>query len=94
MVRQFVHYEMRSASCTVVLSHEEDLMRRIVSILLLIAIILIPVGFYRGWFAFSTSRAPINNQVDLNLSVHPDKIEQDAELLKEKAQSAVQGVSR
>ncbi len=36
------------------------------------------IGFYRNWFALSSSRAADSNKVNVNLSVDPDKMRDDA----------------
>ena len=53
---------------------------------LILTLCLIAVGFYRGWFALSskTSDAP-TNKVDVNLTVDRDKVNMDAQSVKQKA---------
>jgi hypothetical protein len=34
-------------------------------------------GFYRGWLALSTRQETITHKVDVNLTVDPERIEQD-----------------
>jgi cell division protein FtsX len=47
-------------------------------------------GFYNGWWSLSSSTSPDgdSNKVDVNLSVNPDKMKEDAETVKEKAKEA------
>jgi hypothetical protein len=54
-------------------------------LVLILTLCLIAVGFYRGWFALSskTSDAP-TNKVDVNLTVDRDKVNKDAQSVKEK----------
>lgn len=61
------------------------MMKTLFSILFVLALIVIGTGFYRGWFAGSSSDA-VNgsNKVELNLTVDPDKINEDADAVKEK----------
>ena len=59
-------------------------MKRICSILLVLAILGVGFGFYRGWFAASESREILTNKVDVKLSVDTDKMKEDAEVAKEK----------
>jgi hypothetical protein len=55
--------------------------------LLVLAIILIVVGLVRGWFALSgPSRQPQTNKVDVNFTVDPEKMKQDAGRVEEKAE--------
>ncbi len=63
-------------------------MKRFYGFLLLVAIIVVSLGFYRGWFTLSSGRESLSNKVDVNLSVDPDRIRQDAETLKEKTRGS------
>ncbi len=54
------------------------------SLLLLIAVVVVGLGFYRGWFAVSGGREAVSHKVDLNLTVDPDKAKADAEIVKDK----------
>ena len=58
-------------------------MKKIRSILLVLVILGVGLGFYRGWFAASESREILTNKVDVKLSVDPDKIKADVDLLKD-----------
>jgi len=60
-------------------------MKRFCSLLTLLAVIVVSVGFYRGWFSVSGSREPVSHKVDVNLTVDPDKVKEDAETVKAKA---------
>lgn len=60
-------------------------MTRFRSLLIVLAIIVISVGFYRGWFSVSGSREAVSHKVDVNLTVDPDKVKEDAEIVKAKA---------
>ena len=43
------------------------------------------VGFYRGWFVLSShTRETGNHKVDVNLAVDPGKMKEDAKSVKEK----------
>src|SRR5690349_17353284 len=57
--------------------------RRLWPIILLV--IIIAVGFYRGWFALSGGREAESRKVDVHLTVDPDKAKQDAKAVKEAA---------
>jgi hypothetical protein len=60
-------------------------MKKLCSLLLVLAIVVAGVGFYRGWFALSGSRHTDSNKVNINLRVDPDKVKEDAETVKEKS---------
>lgn len=60
-------------------------MQRFRSLLIVLAIIVVSVGFYRGWFSVSGSREAVSHKVDVNLTVDPDKVKEDAEIVKAKA---------
>ena len=60
-------------------------MQRICSLLTLLAVIVVSVGFFRGWFSVSGSRAAVSHKVDVNLTVDPDKVKADAKTVKDKA---------
>ncbi len=60
-------------------------MKRFIAVVVLVVLLLIGVGFYRGWFAVSSSEAgKASNKVNVNLTVDRDKIEEDAEAVKNK----------
>lgn len=69
-------------------------MRKLGAVLIVLAILMVGVGFYRGWFAVS-SPAPDagSNQVNVNLAADPDKMKQDAEMVKDKATELTGGVT-
>jgi hypothetical protein len=69
-------------------------MKRLGSVLVAITILIVGVGFYRGWFAVSHPAAdPGTNKVNINLVANPDKIKQDAKIVTDKA-SALTGGSK
>ena len=54
--------------------------------LIAIAILVIGLGFYRGWFALSRSAPDASGgKVNINLAADPDKMKQDAKMVKDKA---------
>ena len=57
----------------------------IIKFLLLLAVVVVCVGFYRGWFVLSSSNNELNNKADINLTVDKDKLREDAEALKRKS---------
>jgi hypothetical protein len=60
--------------------------KRLSAVLIVIAIIVVGMGFYRGWFAVSRSASDAgSNTVNINLAADPDKMKRDAEMVKDKA---------
>ena len=68
-------------------------MKTLSAVLIAIAILVVGLGFYRGWFAFS-SPAPDagSNKVNINLATDPDKMKQDAKMVSDKATELTGGV--
>ena len=60
--------------------------RPIITVLLVLIVGVVGLGFYRGWFALSR-RGPdaTTNQVDINLTVDRDKMQADADLVQKTA---------
>lgn len=54
------------------------MMKSLGGLVILIAILAIGVGFYRGWFVLTTERHSGSNKVDVNLTVDPDQVQADA----------------
>jgi hypothetical protein len=59
-------------------------MKRFCSLLIVLAFIVVGLGFYRGWFTVSGGREAESQKVDVNLTVDPDKVKADAETVKDK----------
>jgi beta-lactamase regulating signal transducer with metallopeptidase domain len=59
------------------------------TLLILIIVGLVAVGFWRNWFVFTTRKSPESEKVDINLKVDTAKIKADTkratELTKEEA---------
>lgn len=53
-------------------------MKRFVAVLILIAVLGIGFGFYRGWFVLASERHSESGKVDVNLTVDPEKMKSDA----------------
>jgi hypothetical protein len=57
----------------------------LVTMLFLLLLCLVGIGFYRGWFALSRSGPDTESgKVNISLTVDPDKAKQDAEQVKDK----------
>ncbi|MEQ9409801.1 MAG: hypothetical protein RIK87_18845 [Fuerstiella sp.] len=62
-------------------------MKRLFTFLVILVLCVAAIGFYRNWFTVSSASSDTNNhKVDVKLTVDPDKIEADADAVKEKAQ--------
>ena len=58
---------------------------RLLLVLLVLVLCAVGFGFYRDWFALSsTSPDAGNHKVNINLTVDPDKMKADTEMVKEK----------
>lgn len=69
---------------------------RVFSVLLVLLICLVGLGFYQGWFAVTThSDASADpDKVDVTLTVDKEKIKSDGEKLKEQAGELAGGVKQ
>lgn len=68
-------------------------MKTLSAVLIAIAILVVGLGFYRGWFAFSRPTPDAgSNKVNINLATDPDKMKQDAQAVKKKAAELTGGV--
>ena len=58
-------------------------MKKIITVVLVLLVGVVAVGFYRGWFTLSSPNADAgNNKVNVNLTVDRDKMQDDAEAVK------------
>jgi hypothetical protein len=65
------------------------------STLIVITILVVGLGFYRGWFTLSRPAADAgSNKVNINLAADPDKIKQDAKMVTDKATALTSGVRK
>lgn len=63
------------------------------AVLFAITILVVGLGFYRGWFAFSRSAPDTgSNKVSITLDANPDKIKQDAKIVTDRATKLTSGV--
>ena len=68
-------------------------MKKFTAVMTVLAILIIGVGFYRGWFALSRPAPEAgSNMVNINLATDPDKMKQDARAVKDKATELTGGV--
>ena len=54
-------------------------MSRLFRLLAVLAIIIVSLGFYRGWFTLTGERDAEDHHLEVKLSVDTDKVEHDAE---------------
>jgi len=60
--------------------------RSSITVLFVLLICVVALGFYRGWFTLSSHNPDAgNNQVNVNLKLDGGKIQEDAEAVKNKA---------
>jgi hypothetical protein len=56
--------------------------------IVVLGIIFVAIALWRGWFTFSSyNNNPESGEVGVNLAVDRDKLKDDAESVKEKAES-------
>jgi hypothetical protein len=61
-------------------------MKRLMPAIIVIAILLVAVGFYRGWFVVSGSSGETGEQkMNVNVSVDKEKMQGDVEAVKNEA---------
>ena len=69
-------------------------MKKLGAVLAVLVILVVGVGFYRGWFALSRPASDAeSNKVNINLAADPDKMRQDAQAVKDKATELTGGVT-
>lgn len=60
--------------------------RSLIIIPVVLLVLVVALGFYRGWFVLSNpSPAPGSSNVNVNLTVDPGQVEEDAQTVKDKA---------
>jgi hypothetical protein len=69
-------------------------MKKLGAALTLLAILVVGLGFYRGWFTL-TSPAPESgsSKVNINLATDPDQMKQDVQTTKDKVAELTDGVT-
>jgi len=63
--------------------------RKAFYVLLVLIVVAIGVGFYRGWFSISMTRDSEMGRSEVHLGVDDGKMHSDAQLVKEKISGAV-----
>jgi hypothetical protein len=68
--------------------------KKLSAVLIAIAILVVGVGFYRGWFAFSRPAPDAgSNNVNINLATDTDKMKLDAKMVRDEASELTGGVT-
>ena len=68
-------------------------MKKLSVMLFAIAILVVALGIYRGWFAFSRSAPDTgSNKVSVTLDADPDKMKEDAKIVTDRAKQLTGGV--
>jgi hypothetical protein len=63
-------------------------------VFIVISILVVGLGFYRGWFALSRPAPDAgSNKANINLATDQDKMKQDAKLVTDKATELTGGVT-
>jgi hypothetical protein len=65
-------------------------MRKLLFVLFLMAVVVVAIGFYRGWFGVSTSSEPQTDKKTYEFNVDPAKVQADIEAAKKKVIGAVE----
>jgi len=68
--------------------------RRLFVVFLILLLCVVRFGFFRGWFTLSSPREPDSNKVNINLTVDPDKMKDDARKMKELTSNAAEEVKK
>jgi cell division protein FtsX len=59
------------------------------TVLFVLLVCVVALGFYRGWFALSSQNPNGGNKVNINLTVDRDKMQEDAATVKKQATQVV-----
>jgi hypothetical protein len=62
-------------------------MRRFLSFFFLLLLLVVGVGFFRGWFSVSGNKEVLGEKLDVHFQVDPERIKQDANAVEEKTRA-------
>jgi uncharacterized membrane protein SpoIIM required for sporulation len=62
-------------------------MNRFLSIILLLIVLGVCVGFFRGWFSMTTNKELFSEKRDVQLTIDPDKMKHDANAVGDKTKA-------
>jgi hypothetical protein len=60
-------------------------MKKLLIVVLVLAICVVGFGFYRGWFALSSPDSEGGDRVNINLATDTGKMQDDADAVRDKA---------
>jgi hypothetical protein len=60
-------------------------MKRTFAVLFVLVVLVVAVGFYRGWFSVTSHSSESGKDVDVHLRVDKSQMDQDAEDVKQEA---------
>ena len=70
-------------------------MKRIAMVLFVLILCVVGFGFYRGWFSLSSPKSAAgSNQVNISLTVDPDRMKADSQLAKKSTVEPVAQVTQ
>jgi hypothetical protein len=64
---------------------------RFAKFLVVVVLCVLGVGFARGWFSVSKSPDTEGNKININVTVDPEKVKEDADQVKELPNKLKQG---
>ncbi len=62
-------------------------MSRFFSFLLVLIVLAVCVGFFRGWFSMTTSKEHLSEKIDVHFQVDKSKMRQDANDVQDKTKA-------
>ncbi len=65
-------------------------MRRFSSFVLILLVLVVCVGFLRGWFSVSSNKELLGDNVDVRLKMDSGKMKQDANAVEQKTKELFQ----
>jgi hypothetical protein len=68
-------------------------MKRLILTLIVIALIVVAIGLYQGWFVVTSPGNNQDSKTNLNLEIDSGKMREDAEGLSKKAKGPTQDVT-
>jgi cell division protein FtsX len=69
-------------------------MKSLLIFLVVLALLVVAVGFYQGWFNMTGTTNDSGSKSNLNLEIDSDKVRQDVDAVKAKANEVTEGVKR
>ena len=69
-------------------------MKSLLIFLVVLALLVVAAGFYQGWFNMTGTTNDSGSKSNLNLEIDSDKVRQDVDAVKAKANEVTEGVKR